>query len=400
MKKTVLKSFPTAHAAVNWVSINRMDGVSIETTSTLKSFGYVRIPSGNYHVIKSPSAVESMKVPSSKPASPEGESIPETVSSGDASVDKPKDDYLSGEFASTLLREMGPLSEHVQGLPSDSPSDEQEVISLVRRAAEHFGIRDPKRIDRLVGLVYGGSRAGRGEKTASIIKSIVEDVLNSELVKLELRKSIDNLALKGYTSKLIEGIKAGDEAARKEGESLTGRTVPDGYSEEAGDAAAEGRHELARKIGVEPAVAPTKETSKFNLRRERVGALQDAISEALYDTKSVMVELKKSIDNLALKARVPEAIGKIQSGQLVPGDRAFGAIEEAASSPEGVAGLAQVKTPSQVSATMGEEAGARRAQRLAGPQEALREAIDKGYEAVEVREFESPFKRDEPRPDL
>jgi hypothetical protein len=50
--KKVLKSFSTAHEAVNWVSKNRLNGASIETTSTLKSFGYGRIPSGNYHVIK------------------------------------------------------------------------------------------------------------------------------------------------------------------------------------------------------------------------------------------------------------------------------------------------------------------------------------------------------------
>jgi hypothetical protein len=147
----------------------------------------------------------------------------------------------------------------------------------------------------------------------SSIKSIVEDLLNSELVKLELRKSIDNLALKGgYTSNLIARIIAGDEAAIKEGEELTGRNVPDIFSEAAGDAAGKGRHQLARNIGVEPAVAPTKETSKFNRRRERVGALQDAISEALDDTKSVMGELKKSIDNLALKSKktVPKAEGE------------------------------------------------------------------------------------------
>ncbi len=47
----VLKSFASAHEAVNWMTQNRIEDTSIETTGTLKSMGMGRIPSGNYHVV-------------------------------------------------------------------------------------------------------------------------------------------------------------------------------------------------------------------------------------------------------------------------------------------------------------------------------------------------------------
>jgi hypothetical protein len=47
----VLKSFDSAHSAVNWMTQNRIEDTSIETTGTLKSMGVGRIPYGNYHVV-------------------------------------------------------------------------------------------------------------------------------------------------------------------------------------------------------------------------------------------------------------------------------------------------------------------------------------------------------------
>jgi hypothetical protein len=48
----VLKSFKSAHEAVNWMSQNRIEDASIEMTGTLKSIGHSgSIPSGNYHVV-------------------------------------------------------------------------------------------------------------------------------------------------------------------------------------------------------------------------------------------------------------------------------------------------------------------------------------------------------------
>ena len=51
MDVKVLKSFVSAHDAVNWVSQNRIDDTAIETTGTLKSMGMGPVPSGNYHVV-------------------------------------------------------------------------------------------------------------------------------------------------------------------------------------------------------------------------------------------------------------------------------------------------------------------------------------------------------------
>jgi hypothetical protein len=47
----VLKSFTSAHDAVNWMTRNRIEDASIEMTGTLKSLGVVKVPSGNYHVV-------------------------------------------------------------------------------------------------------------------------------------------------------------------------------------------------------------------------------------------------------------------------------------------------------------------------------------------------------------
>jgi hypothetical protein len=47
----VLKSFDSAHSAVNWMTQNRIEDASIEMTGTLKSLGVVKVPSGNYHVV-------------------------------------------------------------------------------------------------------------------------------------------------------------------------------------------------------------------------------------------------------------------------------------------------------------------------------------------------------------
>jgi len=51
MNFKVLKSFSSAHEAVNWLTQNRIEDTSIETTGTLKSTGMGQVPSGNYHVV-------------------------------------------------------------------------------------------------------------------------------------------------------------------------------------------------------------------------------------------------------------------------------------------------------------------------------------------------------------
>jgi len=51
MNVKVLKSFVSAHEAVNWLTQNRIEDTSIETTGSLKSMGMGPVPSGNYHVV-------------------------------------------------------------------------------------------------------------------------------------------------------------------------------------------------------------------------------------------------------------------------------------------------------------------------------------------------------------
>jgi len=49
----ILKSFETAHQAVQWMNANKIEGTSIETTPVLKSIGYgnSNVSNGNYHVV-------------------------------------------------------------------------------------------------------------------------------------------------------------------------------------------------------------------------------------------------------------------------------------------------------------------------------------------------------------
>jgi len=49
----ILKSFNSAHEAIHWLSVNPIEGASIETTPVLKSIGSreSKLSNGNYHVV-------------------------------------------------------------------------------------------------------------------------------------------------------------------------------------------------------------------------------------------------------------------------------------------------------------------------------------------------------------
>lgn len=49
----ILRSFNTAHEAVQWMNANRIEGTYVEMTPTLKSVGYrgSNLSNGNYHVV-------------------------------------------------------------------------------------------------------------------------------------------------------------------------------------------------------------------------------------------------------------------------------------------------------------------------------------------------------------
>jgi hypothetical protein len=162
--KKVLKSFSTAHEAVNWVSKNRFEGASIETTSTLKSFGYGRIPSGNYHVIKSRADDASAYVQSNAPS-------------------------MNSNFAPTLLREIGTLGDSVDELEDSRGADElhdqavdDNLSHLFEQTARQYGLdhTDPTVISRLKDLAYEGYRRGRKSVyLENIVRETVKSVLKS-----------------------------------------------------------------------------------------------------------------------------------------------------------------------------------------------------------------------------
>ena len=176
--KKVLKSFSTAHEAVTWVSLNRIEGVSIENTSTLKSFGYGRIPSGNYHVIKSERGA-----PSADFLSPH-DADSDAFDEAEARVADTEGDL---EERNTLLSQMGPLTRyagevlHAASLAEEDGDDlafdaaDQHIRDTVEYHANRFGIKDPAEIDRLHEIVGGEQFMGR----KSIIRDIVSEVLKS-----------------------------------------------------------------------------------------------------------------------------------------------------------------------------------------------------------------------------
>jgi hypothetical protein len=49
----ILKSFTSAHEAIHWLSVNPIEGASIETTPVMKSVGSrdSKLSNGNYHVV-------------------------------------------------------------------------------------------------------------------------------------------------------------------------------------------------------------------------------------------------------------------------------------------------------------------------------------------------------------
>jgi hypothetical protein len=158
--------------------LNRIEGVSIENTSTLKSFGYGRIPSGNYHVIKSERGA-----PSADFLSPH-DADSDAFDEAEARVADTEGDL---EERNTLLSQMGPLTRyagevlHAASLAEEDGDDlafdaaDQHIRDTVEYHANRFGIKDPAEIDRLHEIVGGEQFMGR----KSIIRDIVSEVLKS-----------------------------------------------------------------------------------------------------------------------------------------------------------------------------------------------------------------------------
>jgi hypothetical protein len=180
--KKILKSFVSAHDAVNWLTKNRVEGASIETTSTLKSVGYGRIPSGNYHVI----ALKSDKPPSEDFFTPYDAST-DAFEGARAKID------TSMKKRPTLLRQMGPLASKVSEIRADAaaaegydehPAEvaaEDAVDDLIHDTASWFNITDPEKIERLFRLIDEDEegRFIRRMRRKSIVKNIVDKVLKS-----------------------------------------------------------------------------------------------------------------------------------------------------------------------------------------------------------------------------
>jgi hypothetical protein len=171
--KKVLKSFATAHEAVNWLSKNRLNSASIETTSTLKSFGYGRIPAGNYHVI-------TLKSPSEDFFNPH-----DAATAGHEAAMESID--TSTEERPTLLRQIGPLTRTAAQVRRDAASAayhdgneysegaaEASIDDLVSQTAARFGITSPEKIARLRAIVDSEELFHR-----SIVRDVVNKVLKS-----------------------------------------------------------------------------------------------------------------------------------------------------------------------------------------------------------------------------
>ena len=79
----ILKSFTSAHEAIHWLSVNPIEGASIETTPVLKSIGNreSKLSNGNYHVVLKSDTTEKPQtdIPSSVNNEEEAEAIKSIV---------------------------------------------------------------------------------------------------------------------------------------------------------------------------------------------------------------------------------------------------------------------------------------------------------------------------------
>jgi hypothetical protein len=122
----VLKSFKSAHSAVNWMSQNRIEDTSIETTGTLKSLGHSgAVPSGNYHVVlKSEETTRPDPIPTNE--------IPPSGSRAEGRVKDAEGELSGASYPYQVAQGQGgtPAVEDAKG----------DLISIMSRHGESLGL--------------------------------------------------------------------------------------------------------------------------------------------------------------------------------------------------------------------------------------------------------------------
>jgi len=209
----VLKSFNSAHSAVNWMAQNRIRDTSIETTGTLKSIGMGRIPSGNYHVVLR-----------STYASRGGLSDGEIQRRMDelSSYSTEAEPTFSGANLRryVIARDMGVDSLGAASLPEANRAKKEALASGADPSAASAAFIDrmgqvmdnrKKRIDLIDAAVQARNQGAAASGGDGAMRSISRE----DLVNIITKSVIETLALKGEMRKLVEGYEAGDPAAAR-----------------------------------------------------------------------------------------------------------------------------------------------------------------------------------------
>jgi hypothetical protein len=240
----ILKSFNTAHEAVQWMNANHIEDTYIDTTPVLKSVGYrgSNLSNGNYHIVLKADGESAPISGKRKRLAPEGESglsqrqqdmvkmtSPYAVSGQEEATDR-----LGGEVPSEEARAAEEAARDAGYDPAGGYTVENGRVNLSGRVVptEGLGARDIEEkgayADRLTALdalrqlglagrdasgstkflkrQAAGARGNYNPDTVdkegisfvrSIVKSIVEEEVNKAILKSiveeEVLKAIKNL---------------------------------------------------------------------------------------------------------------------------------------------------------------------------------------------------------------
>jgi hypothetical protein len=236
----VLKSFKSAHEAVDWISRNGIEDASIEMTGTLKSIGYSGpIPSGNYHVVLKTTLGKS------------GVNISELIAQVPQNLSP---DFKNISRKEIIARKMGVKTPYERS---------QDAANAVYDAAEAEGIEP---VDSEIYDAEGAAYHSRGEKIDAITNAllarerqanegvVMDSISREDLVNIITKSVIE--VLKGGVARQIQNP---DDLNRLVNEPARIALMEKGQipNEDAASTIQARREALARAAGINPTAVPS-----------------------------------------------------------------------------------------------------------------------------------------------
>jgi hypothetical protein len=296
----VLKSFKSAHEAVNWMSQNRIEDASIEMTGTLKSMGMGPVPSGNYHIVLKNyphSTLPISRTPTTEANQtairrdfveddprlgntrggnvPARDSIPAKTTLGDDASNyrirvpgTPTTPSYSRQGVAG--EQVDPSSVSIPGESPLSPSNRpstgrgglvvkeeaiKEKLGMPTGSEPEYDRLSDKRVQGLAALAPSSD----GERWVSPGQE--KSISQKALIDIITKSVMDTLVMKGRINQLINAYEQGDPNAAK---------LLDGLNYQAGNTAGRFQNEAANLIGV----ATPKEAGE-TARQRRIGQWED-----------------------------------------------------------------------------------------------------------------------------